>query len=99
MEADGPVYYVTPQQNARGDHATYTAADNSMVLTGNVVLVQDKNVMQGDKLTVDTKTNHAVLVSNNRGATAGKRVRGVFYPSQNQNGAAPASTPDPAARP
>ncbi len=91
MEADGPVYYVTPQQNARGDHATYTAADNTMVLTGNVVLVQEKNVMQGDKLTVDTKTNHAVLVTNNR---SGKRVRGVFYPSQNQGGAAA-----PAARP
>jgi lipopolysaccharide export system protein LptA len=98
MEADGPVYYVTPQQNARGDHATYTAADNSMVLTGNVVLVQDKNVMQGDKLTVDTKTNHAVLVSNNRGATAGKRVRGVFYPSQGQAGQGGAAT-TPAARP
>jgi lipopolysaccharide export system protein LptA len=95
MEADGPVYYVTPQQNARGDHATYTAADNTMILTGNVVLVQDKNVMQGDKLTVDTKTNHAVLVSNTQGR-AGKRVRGVFYPSQNSNqGGAPA----PAARP
>lgn len=96
MEADGPVYYVTPQQNARGDHGTYTAADNTMVLTGNVVLVQDKNVMQGDKLTVDTKTNHAVLVSNAAGRGAGKRVRGVFYPSQNAQGAA---APAPAARP
>lgn len=92
MEADGPVYYVTPQQNARGDHATYTAADNTMVLTGNVVLVQDKNVMQGDKLTVDTKTNHAVLVTNDR---SNKRVRGVFYPSQSNQGGATA----PAARP
>lgn len=94
MEADGPVYYVTPQQNARGDHATYTAADNTMVLTGNVVLVQEKNVMQGDKLTVDTKTNRAVLVTNNRSG-GGKRVRGVFYPSQSNQGGAPA----PAARP
>ena len=99
MEADGPVYYVTPQQNARGDHATYTAADNTMVLTGNVVLVQDKNVIQGDKLTVDTKTNHSVMVSNSPGRGA-KRVRGVFYPSQN-TAAAPNSAPAaaPAARP
>jgi lipopolysaccharide export system protein LptA len=93
MEADGPVYYVTPQQNARGDHATYEAATNTMTMTGNVVLVQDKNVVQGDKLTVDTKTNHSVLVSNNAGR-GGKRVRGVFYPSN-----AAQAAPAPAARP
>jgi lipopolysaccharide export system protein LptA len=66
-----------------------------MVLTGNVVLVQDKNVVQGDKLTIDTKTNHSTLVSNAQGRGAGKRVRGVFYPSQNtaQNQGAPAARP------
>jgi lipopolysaccharide export system protein LptA len=95
MEAEGPVYYVTPTQNARGDHATYEAATHTMVMTGNVVLVQDKNVVQGDRLTVDTSTNHAVLVSNAQGRTAGKRVRGVFYPSQSDNQGAQT----PAARP
>jgi lipopolysaccharide export system protein LptA len=95
MEAEGPVYYVTPSQNARGDHATYDAATNTIVMTGNVVLVQDKNVVQGDKLTIDTQTNHSVLVSNNT-SRAQKRVRGVFYQAQNnqQQGAAkPAAAP------
>lgn len=101
MEADGPVYYVTPQQNARGDHATYEAASNTIVMTGNVVLVQDKNVVQGDRLVIDTTTNHATL-SNTSGGRA--RVRGVFYPSQSQQGgsapSAPApTTPAPAGRP
>jgi lipopolysaccharide export system protein LptA len=82
MEADGPVYYVTPTQNARGDHATYEAGSNQIVMTGNVVLVQDKNVVQGDRLTIDTVTNHTTLVSNSP-ARSGKRVRGVFYQAQN----------------
>jgi lipopolysaccharide export system protein LptA len=82
MEADGPVYYVTAEQNARGDHATYDAASNTIVMTGNVVLVQDKNVVQGDRLTIDTRTNHSTLENTAQGGR--KRVRGVFYPSQNQ---------------
>lgn len=93
MEADGPVYYVTPQQNARGDHATYEAATNTITMTGNVVLVQDKNVVQGEKLVIDTKTNHSTLVSTPQARGGPQRVRGVFYPNQNnQAGAqAPAS--------
>ena len=101
MEAEGPVYYVTPQQNARGDHATYEAALNQIVMTGNVVLVQDKNVVQGDRLTIDTVTNHSTLVSNAQ-TRAGKRVRGVFYQAQTQQagGATSAAKPSaPAAKP
>jgi lipopolysaccharide export system protein LptA len=97
MEAEGPVYYVTPQQNARGDHATYDAPTNTIVMTGNVVVVQDKNVVQGDRLTIDTVTNHSVMVSN-AASRAQKRVRGVFYQAPNAQqpgGAAPA----PAAKP
>ena len=88
MEADGPVYYVTPQQNARGDHAVYDAASSTVTMTGNVVLVQDKNVVQGQRLVIDTQTNKATLVATNTGRGATGRVRGVFYPSQAQPGAA-----------
>jgi lipopolysaccharide export system protein LptA len=97
MEAEGPVYYVTPTQNARGDHATYEAASNTIVMTGNVVVVQDKNVVQGDKLTIDTVTNHSVMVSNAQSRTQ-KRVRGVFYQAQNQTSQSGAGTA-PAAKP
>ena len=94
MEADGPVYYVTPQQNARGDHATYDAATNTIVMTGNVVLVQDKNVVQGDHLEINTLTNHSTLISNPQGPR--KRVRGVFYSNQaSQQGAASAPVAKP----
>ena len=75
MEAEGPVYFANPTQNGRGDHGVYTAADQTTVLTGNVVLVQGKNVSTGDKLILNQATNQAQLFS----GQSSKRVRGVFY--------------------
>ncbi len=98
MEAEGPVYYTTETQNAKGDHGTYIAADDTITLTGNVVLVQDKNVSTGDKLVINKTTKHATLYSKNSGAP--QRVRGVFYQDdgqKTQGGAAPAkAAPKPA---
>jgi lipopolysaccharide export system protein LptA len=92
MEAEGTVYFSTPTQNARGDHATYLAAPDTVTMIGNVVLVQDKNVSTGDKLVIDRKTDHSVLYAN----AGQKRVRGVFY--QQDQGASPTSGA-PAAKP
>ena len=75
MEAEGPVFFANPTQNGRGDHGVYTAADQTTVLTGNVVLVQGKNVSTGDKLILNQVTNQAQLFS----GQSSKRVRGVFY--------------------
>ena len=75
MEAVGPVYFVTPTQQAKGDHASYDAATDTMTLAGDVTLVQDKNVATGDKLTINQKTGLVTLT----GGGAKGRVRGVFY--------------------
>jgi lipopolysaccharide export system protein LptA len=77
MEAEGPVYFNTPTQNAKGDHGTYIAADDTITLTGNVVLVQNKDVSTGDKLIYQKSTGHAQLYS--KVGAAPQRVRGVFY--------------------
>jgi lipopolysaccharide export system protein LptA len=100
MEAEGPVYYVTPTQSARGDHGTYIAASDTITLTGNVVVSQEKNVLQGEKLVIETKTGRSTMVSNAQGRNASGRVRGVFYPNSSKPAAAgQAATPAPAARP
>lgn len=91
MEAEGPVYLVTPTQQARGDHGVYDGPSDTITLTGNVVLMQDKNVSQGDRLVIDQKSGHSVISSN-----ANSRVRGVFYPQDNS--AAPAGPSKPAAK-
>jgi lipopolysaccharide export system protein LptA len=89
LVAEGHVFYVSKDQTARGDHAVYEAAPDTITMTGDVVLVQGKNVTRGDHLVIDVKTNHAVLTSNVQGRNHPERVRGVFYKA---NGAA-AGTP------
>jgi lipopolysaccharide export system protein LptA len=94
IEAQGDVFYVTPTQVARGDHAIYTADASQIVMTGDVIVVQGKDVARGDKLTINTTTNEAWLDSAVQGRGKPGRVRGVFYP--NQPGAPGSPAPAPA---
>lgn len=87
IEADGDVFYVTPDQVARGDRAVYTAADDRIVMTGNVIVKQGENVIHGDRLVIHVATRQAQMESNAKGRGTPNRVRGVFYP--NQSGGAP----------
>jgi len=88
MEAEGPVYFVTATQKAQGDHATYDAVADTVTMTGNVVLVQDKNVVKGEKLVVEQKTGHSTLYATTNQEKG--RVRGVFYPNSTPAAAKPA---------
>lgn len=82
IEADGDVFYVTPNQVARGDHAVYTADDGQIVMTGNVIVVQGKDVIHGDKMTIQVATHQVQFDSAAKGRGTPGRVRGVFYPNQ-----------------
>ncbi len=84
VEADGNVFYVTPEQTVRGDHAVYDYATDTIVVTGDVVAVQGQDVARGDRMTIKTKTNDVKMESNatGRGKT---RVRAVLYPDQNKD--------------
>lgn len=80
MEAIGNVFYVTPQQRVRGDHATYDVTSEKIVITGDVVAVQGQNVIRGSRLVVNVATGDAQMESGSKGA--GKaRPRAVIYPS------------------
>lgn len=80
VEASGNVYFVTPEQTIRGDRAVYTPANDTIVLTGDVILTQGQNVMTGGRLIYNTRTEAAEM----DGATGG-RVQGVFYPERSGN--------------
>lgn len=82
VEADGHVFYVTPQQHARGDHAVYSAGADEIVITGNVVVVRGDDVARGDKLTIKISTKEATMESRVTGPGKPGRVRGVFYPDK-----------------
>ena len=80
IEAEGQVFYVTPTQTARGDAAVYDQGADTIVITGNVIIVQGRNVARGDRLTIRVSTRQATMESNVHGRGNGNRVRGVFYP-------------------
>ncbi|CAN7290315.1 LptA/OstA family protein [Brevundimonas sp. LjRoot202] len=75
VEAVGNVYFVTPEQTIRGDRAVYTPSNDTIVLTGDVILTQGENVMTGGRLTYNTRTEAAEMDGAGNG-----RVQGVFYP-------------------
>ncbi|HVY84395.1 MAG TPA: LptA/OstA family protein [Caulobacterales bacterium] len=92
MVADGEVYYVRPSQSARGDHAVYETASDSVTFTGNVVVASDANVVRGETLVLQIGSKQTVIRPG-----AGQRVRGVFvpqhHPAQPTAPAAPAQPP------
>jgi lipopolysaccharide export system protein LptA len=82
LEADGHVYYVTPEQNARGDHAVYVQSRDQIVITGDVVIAQGNNVARGARLTIKVSTHEAVMDGLASGPARPGRVRAVFYPEK-----------------
>ncbi len=82
--AQGPVFYVTPTQNARGNAATFDGDAETITMTGDVVLTQGRDVLTGNRLVFNTRTNDARMES---GGGSG-RVRAVIFPnSTNRPGA------------
>ena len=77
IEANGGVYFVTPDQSMRGDRAVYTLNNAEVVVTGDVILTQGKNVLTGNRLVYNVRTESARM----EGGSG--RVQGVFYPQGN----------------
>ncbi len=82
MEANGQVYFVTPERTVRADDAVYTFGNQTIVLTGNVIVVQGKSVVRGDRMVINTGTGEANMTSAAKGRNKPGRVRGVFYPNE-----------------
>ena len=77
MIAEGQVYYVRPEQKARGDRAVYEVATDSVTFTGNVVVASDENVIRGETLVLEISGGRTTLRP-----SGGGRVQGVFRPKQ-----------------
>lgn len=84
IEAQGSVYYATPTQRVRGDNAVYNADADTITFTGDVVATQGANVLRGRRLVIQVSTGQAQMESDVKGANKPGRVRGVFYPDQQQ---------------
>lgn len=89
MDAEGNVYYVTSKsQRVRGDVGVYDARNETVTLTGDVVAVQDQNVLRGTRMVFNTQTGEGRMVGSATGPNAKGRPRGVFYPAKKSESAA-----------
>jgi len=75
MVATGNFYYITPEQEVRGNQGVYTRADESFVVTGDVVLLQDDSIVTGERLDYNLETREAKVAGNCNGRKCAKGRR------------------------
>ena len=86
--AQGNFYYLTPEQDVRGNKGVYTRTNDTFVVTGNVIMKQaDGNVITGEKLIYNLTTKNAVVAGNCKGRKCGSkgRVNILIKNTQSQN--------------
>jgi lipopolysaccharide export system protein LptA len=79
LEANGGVIVTATDQRATGDRGVFEMQTNIVTLTGNVVVTQGPNVMQGDTLVVDLTSGRSRLDAARKGGS--QRVHGLFVPN------------------
>jgi lipopolysaccharide export system protein LptA len=73
MRAKGKVNIKTENETITSDWADIFDRQDKLIAGGNVTLLQNKNVVKGQKLTVNLKTKDTVMT--------GGRVKGSFIPN------------------
>ena len=76
--ANGRVIVQSRNRTASGDEAVFEMAEETIVLTGNVVLTEDENILRGDRLVVDLRTGEAQM--------QGGRVQTILVPGRMRDG-------------
>src|SRR5262249_12999574 len=86
IEARGEVVITSDQdQTTTSDWALYDVPAQLVTVGGNVVLMQGKNVLKGDRLVIDLKTGESRF--ENPGETgSGGRIRALFVPRDTKPG-------------
>jgi lipopolysaccharide export system protein LptA len=94
VQAEGHVKIDTGKEVATCSHLAYDPTTKIAVLTGNVVLTQNRNVFKGARAEIDTAKGISRLTP-----APGERVRTVIQPKQKSNPAPSPATPPNAAAP
>ncbi len=95
VNADGHVTITQGSKKATGTHAVFDQTARTVVLTGNAVLEEGSNQVNGDKIVVHPDESRMEVISENR------RVKVVLFPGQGQLAGGPAdkATASPAGAP
>jgi len=75
MEAIGNFYYLTPNQEVRGNNGIYTKETDTFTVTGDVILLQGENVVTGNTLIYNLTTEEARVVGTCKGRRCGSKGR------------------------
>ena len=73
--AKGNFYYITPEQEVRGNQGVYVEAKDTFTVTGDVILLQGENVVTGDTLIYNLSTEEARVVGTCKGRRCGSKGR------------------------
>lgn len=76
VDAIGNFYYITPDQEVRGEKGVYLREQDTFTVTGDVILLQgEDNVVTGDKLVYNLTTNEARVIGTCKGRVCGRKGR------------------------
>jgi len=76
IEARGNFYYLTPEQEVRGENGVYVQATDEFTVTGNVIFLQgEDNIVTGDKLIYNLGTTKAQVLGTCKGRQCGSKGR------------------------
>ncbi len=87
IEAIGNFYYITPEQEVKGDQGVYEQETDTFTVTGDVILVQgEDNVVTGEKLIYNLTNNEARIVGTCKGRKCGSKGRvNILIKNNNTN--------------
>ena len=85
IDAEGNVFVSSPNETAQGERGIYDVDNKKIWLTGNVVLTQDENIIQGEQLELDLATGQSKVFSAASEGGKRERVRGLFVPKKENN--------------
>jgi lipopolysaccharide export system protein LptA len=71
------------EQTTTSDWALYDVPTQIVTVGGNVVLMQGKNMLKGDRLVIDLKTGESRFENQDR-TVAGGRIRALFVPKEEE---------------
>jgi len=95
IEAEGNVFFTSPEETAQGEAGLYDVVANLLSLEGSVVLTREDNVIRGQQLEIDLVSGRSRVTAAAPSAEASgpqDRVRALFTP-QNAPEASPGAGP------
>jgi len=85
IDAEGNVFVSSPNETAQGARGIYDVDNKKIWLTGQVVLTQGDNIIQGEQLELDLVTGKSKVLSAVNEDGERERVRGLFVPKKENN--------------